>query len=68
MASQIDQRNLFQKGASDPEQNSIPIEAITSLQDKMARAQPMHDFANPTRAWFLFKERVIKNWIPQGIK
>ena len=42
MASQIDQCNLFQKGASDPEQNSIPIEAITSLQDKMARAQPMH--------------------------
>jgi hypothetical protein len=42
MASQIDQYDFFQKGASDPEQNSIPIEAIASLQDKMARAQRWH--------------------------
>jgi len=41
MASQIDQCDFSQKGASDPEQNSIPNEAITPLQDKMARAQPM---------------------------
>ena len=39
MTSQIYQCHFFKKGATDPEQNSIPNEAIRPLQDKMARAQ-----------------------------
>ena len=42
MTSQIDQRHFFQKGATDPKQNSIPNEAITPLQDKVARAQRLN--------------------------
>ena len=42
MTSQIYQYHFFQKGATDPEQNSIPNEAITPLQAKMARAQRLN--------------------------
>ncbi|WP_459444699.1 hypothetical protein UM181_01085 [Alphaproteobacteria bacterium US3C007] len=42
IASQINQCGFFQKGATYPEQNSIPNGVITPWQEEMARAQRMH--------------------------